>query len=97
MDSTLFDGRWDLVKAKGLTKPMFNFNDKVYTQADFANYVASHQSKRPKMDIKTALNQYYKQFVEETAVAYEETRLDQKYPEFKALMQEYRDGILLFE
>lgn len=97
IDTTYFEGRWDVVKAKALTKPMFNLNDKVYTQADFATFVSNHQSKRPKMDVKTMLDQYYKQFVEETAVAYEESRLDQKYPEFKALMQEYRDGILLFE
>lgn len=97
IDSTIFDGRWDVVKAKGLNKPMFNFNDQVYTQADFANFISAHQSKRPKMDVKVMLNQNYKQFVEESAVAYEEGRLDQKYPEFKALMQEYRDGILLFE
>lgn len=97
LDSTLFDGRWDVAKAAGLKKPLFNFNDKIYTQADFANYIASHQSKRPKTDYKLVLNQFYKQFVEESAVAYEEARLDQKYPEFKALMQEYRDGILLFE
>jgi peptidyl-prolyl cis-trans isomerase SurA len=97
MDSTLFEGRWDVAKAAGLKKPMFNFNDKVYTQQDFANFIASHQSKRPKTDPKVVLSQLYKQFVEESAVAYEESRLDMKYPEFKALMQEYRDGILLFE
>ncbi len=97
MDSTLFDGRWDITKAKGLNKPMFNFNDKVFTQADFANFITTHQSKRTKSDFKLVLNQFYKQFVEESAVAYEESRLDQKYPEFKSLMQEYRDGILLFE
>jgi peptidyl-prolyl cis-trans isomerase SurA len=97
MDSSLFDGRWDIAKAKALNKTMFNFNDKVYTQVEFANYISSHQSKRPKTDVKIVLNQFYKQFVEESAVAYEEARLDQKYPEFKALMQEYRDGILLFE
>jgi len=97
MDTTLFEGKWDDAKAAKLTKPMFNFNDKVYTQADFANYIKSHQSKRPKADIPMVVNQLYKQFVDESAVAYEESRLDQKYPEFKALMQEYRDGILLFE
>lgn len=97
MDTLLFEGRWDVAKAAALKKPMFNFNDKVYTQADFASYIASHQSKRPKTDVIIVLNQFYKQFVEESAVAFEEARLDQKYPEFKALMQEYRDGILLFE
>ena len=97
MDTLLFEGRWDVTKAAGLKKPMFNFNDKIYTQADFAAYIASHQSKRPKTEPIIVLNQFYKQFVEESAVAYEEARLDQKYPEFKALMQEYRDGILLFE
>lgn len=97
MDTTVFEGRWDGLKAEKMNKPMFNFNDKVYTQVDFTNYIKSHQSKRPKADPQMVVNQFYKQFVDESAVAYEEARLDQKYPEFKALMQEYRDGILLFE
>ena len=97
VDSTVFDGTWDKNKAKDLKKTMFNFNDKQYTQTDFANYIASHQSKRPKIDKSILINQLYKQFVDESAIAYEEARLDQKYPEFKALMEEYHDGILLFE
>ena len=97
LDTTVFEGRWDGVKAAKMNKPMFNFNDKVYTQTDFTNYIKSHQSKRPKTDIPMVVNQFYRQFVDEMAVAYEEARLDQKYPEFRALMQEYRDGILLFE
>ncbi len=97
MDTTLFEGLWDFSKAAALKKPLFSFNDKVVTQTDFANYIASHQSKRPKTDVKMVINQLYDQFVEESTIAYEESRLDQKYPEFKSLMQEYRDGILLFE
>ncbi len=97
MDTSLFEGKWDAAKAKALNKPMFNFNEKIYTQTDFANYISTHQSKRPKSDANMVVNQFYKQFVDESAVAYEENRLDGKYPEFKSLMQEYRDGILLFE
>lgn len=97
MDTTVFDGRWEVSKAAALKKPMFNLNDKIYTQTDFANYIASHQSKRAKTDPKMVVNQLYAQWVDESVIAYEEARLDQKYPEFKALMQEYRDGILLFE
>lgn len=97
MDTTLFEGRWDGSKAAKLNKTMFNIGHKVYTQSDFANYIKSHQSKRPKADIPMVINQLYKQFVDESVVAFEESNLDKKYPEFKALMQEYRDGILLFE
>jgi peptidyl-prolyl cis-trans isomerase SurA len=97
IDTTFFNGTWDAAKAAKFNKPMFNLNDKVYTQADFANYLAAHQSQRPKTEPKAVIDPLYAQFVDETAIAYEEARLDQKYPEFKALMQEYRDGILLFE
>src|SRR5438128_8871685 len=39
----------------------------------------------------------YNEWVNESALAYEEKMLDVNYPDFKSLMQEYRDGILLFE
>ncbi len=96
-DSSLLEGRWSPSKTTSLKMTLFNFNDKVFTQTDFANYIVSHQGKHPKMDTKMLVNQLYNQFVDESAVAYEESRLDQKYPEFKALMEEYHDGILLFE
>jgi len=97
VDSTLFEGHWNTAKASALKKTMFNFNDKVFTQADFTGYIANHQSKLAKMDAKMLINKMYVQFVDEMAVTYEESRLDKKYPEFKALMEEYHDGILLFE
>jgi len=39
----------------------------------------------------------YLAFVNEELLAYEESQLETKYPEYKALLQEYREGILLFD
>ena len=97
IDTSFFNGTWEASKANKLTKPLFNFDTKTYTQKDFAVYIEAQQTERPKMDPKMVIDPLYNQFVDEMAIAYEETKLDSKYPEFKALMQEYRDGILLFE
>ncbi len=42
-------------------------------------------------------NELYENFVEEQVLEYEESKLEEKYPDFKALMREYEEGILLFE
>ena len=39
----------------------------------------------------------FEEYAKQTVLDYEDSRLEEKYPEFKALMREYRDGILLFE
>jgi len=97
IDSTYFEGTWTTNKAKALNKMLFILLDNTYTQVDFAQYLESHQSKTARVPVQQLVNSKYNQFVDEACITFEENRLDKKYPDFKALMQEYRDGILLFE
>ena len=97
MDSSVFKGKWEASKAAKLNKTMFSLKDKIYTQQDFAKYIESHQTQRAAVDYKNFVNSMYQTFVAESCIAFEEGHLDTKYPEFKMLMDEYRDGILLFE
>lgn len=97
VDTTYFMGRWSADRAKGLTKVMFTLGSTKYTQQDFAVWMESHQVRRTKTDVKTVVDEAYKQFVDEACVNYEDSMLELKYPDFRNLMQEYRDGILLFD
>lgn len=47
--------------------------------------------------VEAAVDRILKKLVTQKALAYEETQLEKRYPEFKALMREYDEGILLFE
>ena len=96
-DSSIIDALWTIDHAKGLNKVLFTLNAKNYTGQDFAQYILSHQTSRKDIGPRAATYSLYKDFVDESAMAYEESRLELKYPEFNALMQEYRDGIMLFE
>lgn len=99
VDSTYFLGQWTAEsKAKGYEKPLFSIGKKAYTQKDFAAWLEVRQVRRGgKGDVKQVVDMMYNQMVEEMCVAYEDSQLETKYPDFRNLMQEYRDGILLFD
>ncbi|MDQ3190706.1 MAG: peptidylprolyl isomerase [Bacteroidota bacterium] len=97
IDKSFFSGEWNAQKAESLNKFLFKIGKNSYTQKDFVAYLDANQSKRPEVDAQIAINTLYTSFVEDNIIAYEESRLEEKYPEFKILMQEYRNGILLFE
>lgn len=97
MDTTLLDGKWKGEKFMAMNKPLFTLMDNNFTQSDFIKYLESRQSKSQDRSLQGVYNNLYNGFVTESCMAFEEGRLMVKYPEFKALMQEYRDGILLFE
>ena len=69
---------------------------------EFAAYLSSSQRERLRLgrtlkDKRMVAENLYAQFVDSQCMKYEETQLEEKYPEFKALMREYEEGILLFE
>lgn len=94
---TVFAGAWKAEQAADLDKTMFTIGRSSISQQDFAKYIAANQRKRNTEDIRQFVNGMYKTFVNQTLLAYEDSQLESKYPEFKALVKEYRDGILLFE
>jgi peptidyl-prolyl cis-trans isomerase SurA len=97
VDTTLTSGKWSADKAANLKNTMFTLGTQTYTQQDFAKYLADHQTKKGTGSPQVMAGNMYNEWVNESALAYEEKMLDANYPEFKSLMQEYRDGILLFE
>ena len=98
IDSTAYQGKWEAKKAEKLgNKELFSLGNNKYTQNDFAKYIETHQTSRSKMDDNMILQQSFKNFVDETVINFEDANLESKYPEFRNLLKEYRDGILLFD
>jgi peptidyl-prolyl cis-trans isomerase SurA len=96
IDKSFADGTWSADKAKGMTKAMFTIGNITYKQNEFAQYLEVRQGIKD-VPANVLIDKLYKDFVEDKLIAYEDSQLENKYPEFRALMQEYRDGILLFE
>jgi peptidyl-prolyl cis-trans isomerase SurA len=65
--------------------------------ADFIGYIKQHQTKQPFMSSASYAYKLYDEFLKDSAFAYEDAHLEEKYPDFKLLVQEYHDGILLFD
>jgi len=97
VDSTYYLGRWSAGKAAGMNKTMFVLAGKAYTQQDFAKWLELHQVRGARHEIPSTVDAAYKNWVEDACVQYEDSQLEVKYPDFRNLMQEYRDGMLLFD
>lgn len=97
LDARLLDGKWNADTARYLGKPVLTIGNQNLTQYDLAKFVGRQQTRRKPEDLRVLLNGYYTQFVEESVLNYEEAQLERKHPEYKALLREYRDGILLFD
>ncbi|MBN1924661.1 MAG: peptidylprolyl isomerase [Prolixibacteraceae bacterium] len=70
---------------------LFEFAGKSYSGKDFIDYLI------PIGKVLTRLMPVgHNDFIEKTIIDYEDQRLEIKYPEFKSLLDEYHDGILLF-
>ncbi len=94
-NKTLADSVFQLEVAK-LNKPLFTFAGKEFTQSDFAAYLKKN-AYSDKTIASEVIEQKMDAFTEKEILAYEDSQLENKYEDFRFLINEYHDGILLFE
>lgn len=70
---------------------LFTIENNIITVNEFAKYIVKNQSKGSDID------DLYVNFVDVSLLRYEESNLETKYPQYEALLKEYREGILLFD
>ncbi len=98
IDTTYLTATWNATKiAKLGNKEIFNLAGKSYTQNDFAKFLETQITFRSPTDVNELTKGMYKTWVDESVVNYEDTQLEKKYVDFRNLLREYRDGILLFD
>lgn len=78
-------------------KPVFELKGKKYLQSDLVAYGYSLTRGRIMGPVKRFVEDVYKHYIRTVVQDVEEHNLVEEHPEFKALMDEYRDGIMLFE
>lgn len=96
LDSSIYVGEWDAQKAAHLTKKVVLLGKQKYSQYDFARYLEVNQKRKGTAALETFFYAQYDAYVDDLCVKLEDSQLENKYPEFRMLMNEYRDGILLF-
>ena len=96
IDSTYYVGKWNADKLKS-NKPVFTLGKEKFTQQQFADYMEVNFRNVRKDDAKVVIKQQFLAWEKEAILASEEGKLAGKHPEFKALVNEYHDGILLYE
>lgn len=101
LDDDFYSYKWNPSSSVS-AKPLFTIGtNNVYTTKEFAEYCKKNTKIRLKYDknvpLKNTVEELYKGFVDDATLAYEEQNLDKKYPDFRSLMKEYKEGILLFE
>lgn len=91
-------GTWRATDTTGLDKVLFKLRDANVTYKDFAEYAYRKQSRKGTSGDKAVLvDKWMKSFVKETLVDYHRENLENEDAEFNNVVQEYRDGLLLFD
>lgn len=76
---------------------IYSFANQSFTTREFANYIERRGSMIVTRDSSVFVNRSLDTRVSDHIIFYENSVLEKKYPEFKYLINEFHDGILLFE
>ena len=98
VDSSVFKGTWKASeKVFGAGETLFTITGRTVTLGDFARHIEQQQRKRSAMHVQYFVDMTFNKYLEDLLLSIEKENLPEKFPEYAHILQEYHDGILLFE
>lgn len=94
----IYKGEWEAPDLKNFSGNLFAIQDRNVSSADFFTYILGQQKAGLTLKpLKKLVDHLYHDFVDEQLNLYYNDNLEKEFPEFSAVMDEYRDGLLLFD
>ena len=94
-----YEAKWSLPEnAKSYTGTLFSVGTKKLTGTTFLDYVYSQQKSGIAVKpVEKLVEKLFENFADEQRNQYNNDNLETEFPDFSAVMDEYRDGLLLFD
>ncbi len=96
LTDSVFNATWVIPAEFSDNTELFRIGDFSFTVNDFAKEIEKHQRTQPAEYIPTYIEKVYNTVVLEQVVNYADSKLEDKFPELKAEIQEFSDGVLIF-
>jgi peptidyl-prolyl cis-trans isomerase SurA len=94
-----YENKWEVpADTKAFDKKLFAVNEKTITGTSFLIYLKTQQKAGLTLKPITKLvDSFYQKFLDEQLTSYYTDNLEKEFPDFSNVMDEYRDGLLLFD
>ncbi|MCH7523866.1 MAG: peptidylprolyl isomerase [Bacteroidetes bacterium] len=98
INDEFFKRSWTIPSGLDTNKNFLKIGNKQYTYKDFADFLYKSQQKGiAKKPIVDVLEEQYNSFLNTKLLAYHEENLEFENTEFAEILEEYREGLLLFD
>jgi peptidyl-prolyl cis-trans isomerase SurA len=96
-DTNLRNGSFNASDYKRYNKRIFEMTGVTFSQSDFANYIEQYTKGKIYGQKESTLRSLYKNYTDKAIYDFQENKLIDENEEYRNLLTEYRDGIMLFE
>mgnify|MGYP003531322675 FL=1 len=99
VDNKIYTADWKVPSAiTSFDKALFSIKDSQISGTAFLNYMYGQQKGLPEVKpVAKLVDALYNKFLDQQLNTYYNDNLEKEFPEFADVMEEYRDGLLLFD
>ena len=98
LPDSVFGGRWKgTMPSLTDLRPLVAVPGRTYNAVDLATYIQKHQKLQDFVDKKLYVRRHLDAFIDSVVVVYADSQLERENPDFAALVEDYRRGLMIFD